>query len=102
MPRRTLILDGLTHDALKPLSAPHKLVPDYDALIQRMVDNGGWTVLHTNPDEDRRTTLGSWESPVVKAFNCHVRVVLKRALYTRRLARDAWYLQLGEKQGEKE
>jgi hypothetical protein len=100
MPRRTLILDTLKHEDLNPRACPTRTIPDYDALYQRIVDNGGWTVLRTNPHEDRRTSSGAWESPLVKAFNCHVRTVLKQALHTRRLARDAWYMELGDKQGE--
>lgn len=96
MPRRMLKLCGLPHSALTPQPCPVRSTPDYDALLQRMVDNDGWTVVRTDPTQDRRTTSGAWESPLIKQINCHVRVVLKRPLYTRRLARDAWYIQLGD------
>lgn len=94
-----LKLSELPHEALAPQPMPTKTVvsPDYDTLFQRMVDNGGWYVLRTDPKEDRplvanKTTM---ESPIVKNINSHVRMVFKRPLYTRRLALDAWYLEIG-------
>jgi hypothetical protein len=95
MPKRALKLDTLTHKDLEPQDCPIRALPDYEALYRRMVDNGGWTVLRTNPSEDRRTASGAWESPLVKAFNGHVRTVLKQPLYTRRVAVDTWYMELG-------
>lgn len=97
-----LKLTDLPHEALAPQPMPTKTVVanDYDALFQRMVDNGGWYVLRTDPEEDRPLMsragkLTTMESPLVKGINNHVRMVVKRPLYTRRLARDAWYLELG-------
>lgn len=96
MAKRTLQLASLSHEALTPQEPPTLSIIDYDALYRRMVDNGGWTVIRTDPNYDRQTTSGSTEAPVVKALNCHVRVVRKQPLYIRRLARDAWYVEVGQ------
>lgn len=97
-----LKLTELPHEALVPQPMPTKTIVanDYDALFQRMMDNGGWYVLRTDPEEDRPLMsragkINTMESPSVKGINNHVRMVVKRPLYTRRLARDAWYLEVG-------
>lgn len=96
--KHKLKLKSLELEELKPVEMPQKLVPapDYEALLAYLRKNGGWAVVRTDPKMDRRTTSGSTESPVVKAFNSHVRNTLKKALFTRRLARDAWYVELKE------
>jgi hypothetical protein len=96
--KRMLKLSGLLHERLgDPQEFPMKLTPDYDALYERMVGNDGWTILRTDSSQDRQTVTGSTDAPMVKAFNCHVRHVRKQSLYTRRLAVNAWYLELGDK-----
>ena len=101
MPQRKfpLKLVHLSHDALTPQPCPTRNMPDYDALHERMLDNGGWFVLRTDPREDRRTASGAIEAPLVKMVNSHFRTVRKQALHIRRLALDAWYIELGEKKG---
>jgi uncharacterized short protein YbdD (DUF466 family) len=94
--KHKLKLKSLELSDLKPMKMPQKLVPapDYEALLAHMRKNNGWAVIRTDPNLDRRTTSGSTEAPLVKAFNSHVRTTLKKALFTRRLALDAWYLEL--------
>jgi hypothetical protein len=92
-----LKLGSLPHAALAPQPCPTRSLPDYDTLYKRMVDNGGWFVLRTDPSEDRPTTSGSTEAPLVKMVNSHFRTVRKQALHIRRLALDAWYIELGKK-----
>lgn len=91
-----LKLKSLELSDLKPMKMPQKLVPDYEALLAHMRKNNGWVVIRTDPNMDRRTASGSTESPMVKAFNSHVRNTLEKTLFTRRLAPGAWYLELKE------
>lgn len=100
MPKHTLKMHKLTHEQLMsatPEAVPVKVVemPDFEWLIKRIEANGGWTLILTDATKDRMTALGS-ESPLVKAFNNHMRITHKRPLYTRRLASNLWYLEVGE------
>ena len=102
MPQRKfpLKLSALTHDALTPQECPMRFLPDYETLYARMVANGGWMVLRTDPKDDRPTTAGAMEAPLVKMVNSHFRTVRKQALHIRRLASDAWYIEMGAMKGE--
>lgn len=75
----------------EPVHPPMRLVVDYDALAA-VLDTKGWLVLRTDPSKDRANPNGSLETPMVKAFNSHIRVTRKRKLLTKRLAPDAWFV----------
>jgi hypothetical protein len=95
--KKAAIWNGLTVEqlqAVKPIFPPMKMVVDYDALYALLLEKG-WLVIRTDPSLDRKTSVGGTEAPVVKAFNGHVRVVLKQRLFIRRMAIDAWYVELG-------
>lgn len=100
MRKINLKLHTMTHEQLMsvvPKTVPTKTIemPDFEWLIKHMENNGGWTFILTDPTKDRPTTFGV-ESPLVKAFNNHMRLTQKRALYTRRIASDLWYLEIGK------
>jgi hypothetical protein len=78
----------------KPIYPPMKMVVDYDALYALLLKKG-WLIIRTDPSLDRADTNKSMQSPVVKAFNCHIRITRKQRLFIRRMAIDAWYIELG-------
>jgi len=96
---KAVMWEGLTVEqlrAIEPFDPPMKLVVDYEALYQQLLKTG-WMLIRTDPSLDRPVGGGqkSHVAPLVKAFNCHVRVVLKQRLFMRRVALDAWYIELG-------
>jgi len=98
---KAALWNGMLHEKLqseKPIYPPMKMVVDYDALYALLLEKG-WLIIRTDPSLDRVDTTArghrSTVSPVVKAFNCHVRVVRKQRLFIRRMAIDAWYVELG-------
>lgn len=78
-----------------PTHPPMKLVVDYDAIVQTLTDKQ-WVVLHIDPAKNRTNKIGATEAPIIKALNAHVRVTLKRRLFTKRLAPDAWFVLLAD------
>ena len=75
-------------------SIPHKLVPDWDALYEVLIEKGG-IVIYSPISEHRIMTHGAVESPTVKGFINHVRLIRKQKPLTKRIGAERWYVTLG-------
>ena len=70
---------------------PTKIVPDWDALHQTLLEQG-FVVIES--DAIRTTSLGVDECVPVKAFNCHLRLTKKVKLRTKRITKTRWFCTL--------
>ena len=67
---------------------PTKVVPDWDALYQTLLERG-FVVIESN--ELRATKTGSEECVPVKSFNNHVRLTKRVRLQTKRITGTKWF-----------
>jgi hypothetical protein len=70
---------------------PTKVVPDWDALHQTLLEQG-FVVIES--DVIRTTSRGADECVLVKAFNSHLRTTKKLKLYTKRITKTRWFCTL--------
>ena len=69
---------------------PVKLVVDHDAWFD-MLQKQKWMLIQTDPRENIPSG-----NAMIKAFNCHVRIVKKMKLRTKKLSMTEWVVGLGD------
>jgi len=74
-----------------PTPIPTKIVPDWDALYQILLERGFLVIESTN---FRLSASGAEDCVPVKDFNNHVRMTKKQGLYTKRISKTRWYCTL--------
>ena len=72
----------------KATPVPTKRVPDWDALYAVLVKKGFVII---DEGELRPTSNGTVQNTMVKAFNCHVRMIKQEPLRTKRIGENKWF-----------
>ncbi len=73
---------------LKATPIPMKRVPDWDAMYAILMTKGFVII---DEGELRLTTANGIENTMVKALNCHMRVIRHMRLRTKRIGENRWF-----------